>query len=1064
MQKLLYYPFIVFITFLAITNYASASNFNQVILLNPGWNIVSTPRILDSYSFSAPETSDNFDIYALDSSKVSGWSTMADFGQTKFEPLYGYFVNNKTGSNQNLTLNYKDSATPNERLFERNFSKTGWYSIGPAQPTYTKTKCADITDSNNVASILYPLSGKYSAIVDFTDSVFTTNPNSVAVGSSWKSVIPADANSINDFRELKGYAIYINQENALYSGFQNNTEPVACFALGNAIINPGFASSSYVIGSSNAKIASFKIENNFASSTESLKITGLSFDKDNNPNFDINNLKVKVGANQFGATQTTITDTGTAIQFTDNTNPLIINAGNYAIVDVYADIATSSVAGDYISPIDLTDWTANGFISNNIVNFSGVVDGQDIRLEASDVITITFNGPIAGEIFVRAQSVPLFNFTIASKNNIEIRNLRFGASTTGAIAIYNNFEVWDKTTNQVITSAATITSASSTTVSPFTDIVTVAAGQTRSFSVTADVDSTDTAAGTVYVSLLPFQSNDIKNTDNNTFVSTSNIVPSTVITGNTMTVKAASLDVQLSSTPSSQTYVQGSSNVALVGFSFRAVSGTVKISQIIITGSSTVGTLTTGEVQSLGLYDGNTLVSSIKSLSSNLTLTFDNLNYTINAGDTKVLTLKGNISPNADNGDKYYFYIAAANANNVVVYDPDGNSASFASTASAANSGATVVATITTTGTVAVVTAPDDTDSQAGIVLAGTESVLGKFRFTATNEDMTINKMQILVASTSVATGYDTTVGANVPTIKLYDGTTQLGATSGYTVTGSGSNAGTVFITNLGWVIPKNSSKTLTIKGVVNTISNGAKSGASVFVSVMAAGFEAQGSTGKTTSLTAAKSNQKVVYKTKPTIGDPVAASSKLTSSEMPVIRFTLKSDGPEQIGWQQIQFKISMTGATMSAVDAVPGTNSATVILRDVDTATNINIANAFSSTSTSTGEQVKITGGSTGYVSLYLNSEQNIAAGSTKTYELQLTFANVPNSVTANAAVTASINLVSSSVLGGVTQAAVIAQDAHAFLWSDYSSVSHNTGTSDWANGLFVKDLPTTQISISN
>ena len=71
------------------------SPYSQIIYLNPGWNIVSTPRILESHSFSVPEVSEDFDIYILDPSRVSKWATMADLDQTEFQPLYGYFINNK---------------------------------------------------------------------------------------------------------------------------------------------------------------------------------------------------------------------------------------------------------------------------------------------------------------------------------------------------------------------------------------------------------------------------------------------------------------------------------------------------------------------------------------------------------------------------------------------------------------------------------------------------------------------------------------------------------------------------------------------------------------------------------------------------------------------------------------------------------------------------------------------------------------------------------------------------------------------------------------------------------
>ena len=207
--------------------------YSQTIQLSPGWNIISTPKILESHSFSVSETSDNFDIYALDPSKTSGWATLADLGQTEFTPLHGYFINNKTGINQTLTFNYKGDTTPNQRLFERTFPTTGWYSFGIANPTYAKTTSSNNTDTNNPDFLLNSLLGAqslYSTVIDFTDAKYSQDINSVALSNPWssriRSISPSDnteINKLNDFRETKGYAIYIREANALYNGFQNTT-------------------------------------------------------------------------------------------------------------------------------------------------------------------------------------------------------------------------------------------------------------------------------------------------------------------------------------------------------------------------------------------------------------------------------------------------------------------------------------------------------------------------------------------------------------------------------------------------------------------------------------------------------------------------------------------------------------------------------------------------------------------------------------------------------------------------------------------------------------------------
>jgi hypothetical protein len=215
--------FVVLLAFFSFTSLVNAQEvISQDIVLSPGWNIISTPKVLESHQFSAPETSDNFDIYILDASSPTGWVTMSDLEQTEFEPLYGYFVQNKTGVQQFLTLNYDTTLEPNQKLFERTFSAAGWYSIGVANGEYAKEQGDNTIDTNNPSRILSLLEGKYDLVIDFTNAVYRSDSGSVALTDPWKAVSPIDIYYLNDFRETKGYAIYVKEDNASYSGFQNN--------------------------------------------------------------------------------------------------------------------------------------------------------------------------------------------------------------------------------------------------------------------------------------------------------------------------------------------------------------------------------------------------------------------------------------------------------------------------------------------------------------------------------------------------------------------------------------------------------------------------------------------------------------------------------------------------------------------------------------------------------------------------------------------------------------------------------------------------------------------------
>lgn len=196
---------------------------SQTTTLNPGWNIVSTPKVLLNHEFSVAETSDNFDIYLLDPTSTSGWQTMQGEGQTEFQPLFAYFINNKTGQSQTLTFNYDFSLTPAQRLFQRTL-QPGWNAVGIASPSYALPQGSTSADINNPNNILGSIIGSVGQVIDFTSG--DTNVDSPAISGTWLSKTATDVNSLNDFRELKAYGVFVTSETNNYIGSQNLSLPV----------------------------------------------------------------------------------------------------------------------------------------------------------------------------------------------------------------------------------------------------------------------------------------------------------------------------------------------------------------------------------------------------------------------------------------------------------------------------------------------------------------------------------------------------------------------------------------------------------------------------------------------------------------------------------------------------------------------------------------------------------------------------------------------------------------------------------------------------------------------
>lgn len=92
---------------------------------------------------------------------------------------------------------------------------------------------------------------------------------------------------------------------------------------------------------------------------------------------------------------------------------------------------------------------------------------------------------------------------------------------------------------------------------------------------------------------------------------------------------------------------------------------------------------------------------------------------------------------------------------------------------------------------------------------------------------------------------------------------------------------------------------------------------------------------------------------------------------------------------------------------------------------------------------------------------SEQGIAPGNSKTFELRMT----ANAVTSGQAVTAYVMADSGVVTGQLTNDGLADGDSvsgtrYNFIWSDFAGIPHNDtvgGSADWTNGFLVKDLPT-------
>ncbi|RJQ14841.1 peptidoglycan-binding protein [Candidatus Parcubacteria bacterium] len=840
---------------------------------------------------------------------------------------------------------------------------------------------------------------------------------------------------------------------------RGNAVSVANASAGQVTLDQAVDGTNPKVGEKNRSIGSFRVT---ASSTEDVELRRIAlFQAGSVSRSALQNMKLRYTGTDV-ASVAGVNDKDLAVFVF--TTPFLIEKGNSRTFEIFVDVAAGAKNNDTIKLYvdEKTDVYAVGrTYGRGVAVVNTALDGSvadtdevDVTIEGGQ-LTITFNGPAAKDLAPDAEDVELYNFTLAAGVNLEVRDLALAATSSVNINDFDDFKIVNVTKGIVVMGPTDTSADASAANITFTDRFTMNAGETNVFSVRADVAPTaDVIDGqTVRVTLGqgtgPFGSNSVRNLDNNQFIS--DIVPSGDITGNTHTIRATALTLSLAGTPTSQSFVRGTGNVDMVGFNFKAgVAQDITLTSIKVTGygdddtsgifsagilfgasSSTVS----GRTNSVWLVDqsnGSTVAGPEAVNSTTGEAQFSSMNFTVPAGQTKTLVVRSNLDASAlanSNTDRIKFDIAAVG--DVVARDPQGNSVSVGSAApnsTTADSGTRI--SVVDTGSISVALAPDDTESEAGLVVAGKSNVvIAKYRYTAQNEELKVTKVQFSVASGALD---------EVTQLSVWDGSSMLAS---ITPTLSGSSGSAAF-TNLNFVVPKDASKTLTVKANLNTTSAGADTGDEIQAVHDQANFEARGTAaGSSTVLTSSgvaatglNANTKYFRKTVPTITF-AAGDALLTTGEKSLMKITIAADASEQVSVRSFEFTLSVSNATFD-------TTNDNFKVRES--------GNLLTSTSTNTQAAANIT----------LTSESTIPAGGSKTYEI---LGTVTGAGTGSASVT--IKMEQSTTEVGPSNWSAVNSDAGTLdlVWSDNSAIPHGLTSADWYNGFKVKNLPSGTMVLS-
>lgn len=423
--------------------------------------------------------------------------------------------------------------------------------------------------------------------------------------------------------------------------------------------------------------------------------------------------------------------------------------------------------------------------SSDDCSFSTIVGGE---------VTIAFNGPTSGDVQIDAQDQELFAFSITAAQEVTVKDLDLivaadddndgdpndgvesgtsdddGLINTGSEANLKDIKVVNSDTGAVLlsplelddvtddgadTTSLTGTAEDALQIIDFSDDFTMFAGQTLNLMVTADIDNSLTSGETLSVSL------DISGLSiedaNGDALSSADIVPGSDLTGYNQTARSSTLTFSLSSTPGDVTTIDGADNVTVLAFN-AAVNDASDVTITDFTLSAygdddgdetmTIGGETNADindyVESCSLYDGDTLLDGPEGPAANgQTVRFADINWTLEAGDTGLMTVKCNFANTSTSGSAYFSFDIADEDTDVVAEDDDGDTLAASQVLGDTPNGATSptnVVTLADSGSLAV-TVGSGTPSADFVLTSSEENHVATYRFTATNESFNVETL-----------------------------------------------------------------------------------------------------------------------------------------------------------------------------------------------------------------------------------------------------------------------------------------------------------------------------------
>lgn len=660
-------------------------------------------------------------------------------------------------------------------------------------------------------------------------------------------------------------------------------------------------------------------------------------------------------------------------------------------------------------------------------------------------MTVSSNTAVAAQnIAVNLSNQPLGGYTVEVRGEpISVGQMIFNVTANGdQVANITSITLVDQN-GAILAGPADGSGAAQNGTVTFTDTVTFPVGITN-LTLKGKLGTTFSTNDTVQASTTPStQWTSAKGLTTGNSITPN---PTSAVSGNTMTVKAGSLSISVSSQPTARSVIAGANQFEFARYIFDASQSgeDVRITNIPLL--LALATVSATNLTNCQIYDGATSVTTGSnvvnpSAAGDSTFTFDGTGLMIPKQSSKTLALKCNVSTAATSG--------------TIRWGLTDNSSTFSS-ATGVTSGQTVTETMNAaagqlmtaaTGGAYTVSNVSDTDTLYKIAQAGaTDVIIGKFRFEAgTQEDIMVKQIALQLGNTASNSPADL-VGQKV---SLWNASTNVKVGDAQFGLSAGDNATSTLSSPV--TITKGGDVTLIVKGDLSA-QDAVQGTPGAFLAVdydgnnngLNGNYSTGVDSGSTISGTSGDTSSSGlrVFRTIPTVEDVTAATSLTAGNDMYSIKITAGSG--RDIGLRSLRFNVATTGATVTGFQLFgpSGTVNSTAV----------NAVGAAGS------ETVSIVFDDT-------NIDRIISAGTSKTYRLR---ANTVSGLTSANTETLNVALRGDSaypslpsLMGTVNQIGTSASTTDNFVWTPFSTTTSQAVAAinsnlDWTNGFGVKNFP--------